>query len=81
MRPYADYTDEQITEEIAEYRAALKANSFGGVEEAAGEGRKIKYFGVDTKAINAQLRELYVEAGLRGMDNGGWNSAIGVEIG
>jgi hypothetical protein len=83
MRPYQNYTDEELQAEIDEYRAARKAGiKGGGFEEVAGEGRKIKYFGTDLSAIDRELRELYLEAQERGWDLGGWpGGAIGVEIG
>lgn len=82
MSLYADYTDEQIKEEIAEYRAARKQHAVGGgVQQAAGEGRMIKYFGTDLRTIDAELRELMVEARSRGLPIGGQGGAIPVEIG
>ena len=82
MAPYAEYTDDQIKDEIAEYRAARKQHAVGGgVQQAAGEGRMIKYFGTDVKTIDAALRELAAEARSRGLAIGGVGGAIPVEIG
>lgn len=83
MAPYASYTDQQILDEIAEYRSARKAAALGGnIQEVAGEGRKIKYFGTDMRTVDAELRELYAEAKSRGLEIGGERGgAIPVEIG
>lgn len=83
MAPYAEYTDQQIKDEIAEYRAAKKQNALGGsIQQVAGEGRMIKYFGTDNRTIDLELRELYAEAKSRGLAIGGdHGGAIPVEIG
>jgi hypothetical protein len=82
MRPYQNLTDEELQTEIDEYVAARKTNLKRNVEEVAGEGRKIKYFGLDNRNINRELRELYLEAQERGWDLGGpVGGAVPVEIG
>ena len=83
MGPYSNYTDQQILDEIAEYRSALKASMQGGIAEVQGEGRRIKYVGLDRRNVNAELRELYAEARRRGLEGycGPYGTAIAVEIG
>jgi len=82
MRPYHDWSDQQIIDEIGEYRAAKKKVAMGQVAVIAGEGRRIEYTPSQIKLINAELRELADEARERNLPIGGdAGGAIAVEFG
>jgi hypothetical protein len=81
MGIYTSLSDEDLANEIAEYRAAVKKASLGGVGKVAGEGRMIEYVQGNIGDARLALRELYAEAARRGLDTGPSGSAIAVEIG
>lgn len=82
MRPYEHLTDEQLTAEIREYQAAIKAVGIGGgVGVVAGEGRRVEYVASNLDAARLALRELFTEADMRGIGSGSGGGAIAVEIG
>jgi diaminopimelate decarboxylase len=82
MRLYADLTDEQLSAEISEYRAAIKKVALGGgIGVVAGEGRRIEYAEGNVNEARTALRDLLAEAAYRGLEIGEGGGAIPVEIG
>lgn len=82
MRIYAGLTDEQLEAEIAEYAAAIKKVTMGGIGKVAGEGRMIEYLPGNVGDARLALRELYSEAASRGLAiSANTGGAIPVEIG
>ena len=82
MRLYADLTDEQLSAEISEYRAAIKAVAVGGgVGVVAGEGRRVEYVAGNVIEARTALRDLLAEARIRGLPIADGGGAIPVEIG
>jgi hypothetical protein len=81
MRPYINYTDDEIVEAITEtYAARRKINSGGIAVVVAGEGRRVEYSRGNTTALAEDLRMLEYEARLRRLEIAGDNGAIAVEF-
>lgn len=81
MRPYIDYTDEQLIAEINATLAARKTAISGGVAVVAGEGRRIEYTRANLTGLEQTLRDLGYEARQRGLPIGGTGGALTVRIG
>ena len=82
MRPYEHLTDEQLLAEIADYRGAIKKIAMGeSVAVVAGEGRRMEFVASNVDVARTELRELYLEAQIRGLSSGETGGAIPVEIG
>jgi hypothetical protein len=79
-RPYQDLTDQQLADEIAEYRAALKKVAIGGqVTDVGAEGRRMTVTPVNTNEVRNALDALIYERDYRaGTQRGG---SIGVQFG
>lgn len=83
MRNYPpdEFTDEQLRDEWREYRAVRKKLAKGDVAVIAGEGRRLEFVPGQIGTVDLELREIGVEARLRGLDWAGDASAIMVEVG
>lgn len=83
MRLYADLTDDELSAEISEYRAAIKkVATGGGIAVVAGEGRRVEYVSGNVGEARTALRDLLAEASYRGLPIAGTGGgAIPVEIG
>lgn len=81
MRPYIEYTDDEIVTAITETYAARRTIANGGVAVViAGEGRRVEYTRGNATMMNDDLRMLEYEARLRGLPIAGIGGAIGVEF-
>lgn len=82
MSGYDHFTDEQLTAEIAEYRAALKTATMRPVAVIAGEGRRLEFTGKSgIEELRGELRNLVAEAQARGLLQSAGGGSLGVEIG
>lgn len=81
MRPYINYTDDEIVTAITETYAAKRTIGLGGVAVViAGEGRRVEYTPASAAGLDADLRLLAYEARVRGLEIGGEGGAIAVEF-
>lgn len=81
--PYAYMTDEQLTQELTDYRAALKTFAMGGsLKVIAGEGRRKEMSVGDIATLRAEYREILAEYNRRptlgNCSNGG---SLGIDFG
>ena len=81
MRPFINYTDEEIQTAITESYEAKRTIARGGVAVViAGEGRRVEYTQANASALAEDLRLLGYEARLRGLEIGGEGGAISLEF-
>jgi hypothetical protein len=79
-RPYRDLTDQELTDEIADYRAALKKVALGGeVTDVGAEGRRMTVTPVNRTEICNALDALMWERDYRAGNVCG--GSLGVDIG
>lgn len=81
MRPYINYTDDEVVTAITETYAARRKIAVGGIAVViAGEGRRVEYSQGLTDQLNQDLRLLEYEARQRGLEIAGRGGAIEVEF-
>lgn len=81
MRPYINYTDDELVTAITETFTARRTVAAGGVAVViAGEGRRVEYTRANPNMLNEDLRMMEYEARLRGLDIAGDGGAIEVEF-
>jgi hypothetical protein len=83
--PYAYMTDDELTQELADYRAASKKFAMGGnLKVIAGEGRRKEFAAGDMTTFNANFRELVAEYNRRPSLSGpgcGGGGSLGIDFG
>lgn len=81
MRPYINYTDDEVVTAITETYAARRKIAAGGIAVViAGEGRRVEYSQANGTMLSEDLRMLEYEARKRGLDIAGDGGAIEVEF-
>jgi hypothetical protein len=81
MRPYMNYTDDEIVTAITETYAARRKIAAGGLAVViAGEGRRVEYTQGSASLLAEDLRMLEYEARQRGLEIAGQGGAISVEF-
>lgn len=81
MRPYINYTDDEVITAITETYTARRKTAAGGIAVViAGEGRRVEYSQANAGMLSEDLRMLEYEARLRGLEIAGIGGAIAVEF-
>ena len=80
MRPYLNFTDDELVAEITALFAARRKIATGGIAVIAGEGRRVEYTPGSAVALNEDMRLAEYEARQRGLEIAGPGGAITVEF-
>lgn len=81
MRPYINYTDDELVTAITDTYQARRTVAAGGLAVViAGEGRRVEYTRANPSMLNEDLRLMEYEARLRNLEIGGIGGAITVEF-
>lgn len=80
MRPYINFTDDELIAEITALRDARRKIAMGGVAVIQGEQRRVEYTTGSAQLLNQDMRELEYEARQRGLEIAGEGGAISVEF-
>ncbi len=81
MRPYINYTDEELVAEITTHFEAKSKIAMGGIySKIAGEGRLVEFSPGQAPLLDQTLRYLEFEARQRGLEIAGEGGAISLEF-